>query len=258
MATPNYFFSLEKFRGLFATGNPVLTYHQLGPAPRGVRLKGLFVNARLFDRQLAELRAAGFSSGSLGECAGRLRPGRVVLTFDDGFASVLRHGLEPLARHRFHAVQFLVADLLGKSNAWDQVHGEVSSPLMDVAQIREWLAAGHEIGSHTLTHPQLTRLSPAAAREEIAASKKKLEDVFGRAIEHFCYPYGDWNPAVRDLVIAAGYRTACTTDHGVNTAAVLPFELRRITARYRSRSLRNLVAWFRERVACGGGNVAGV
>lgn len=246
------FTSLTDFRRLFATGNPVLTYHQLGPAPRGVRLKGLFVSARLFERQLAELRAGGFAPGSLAECAGPLRPGRVVLTFDDGFASVLRYGLEPLARHQFHAVQFLVGDRLGKSNAWDQVHGEVSSPLMDVAQIRDWLAAGHEIGSHTLTHPLLTKISVALAREEITASKKQLEDVFGRAITHFCYPYGDWNPAVRDLVIAAGYRTASTTDHGVNTAAVSPFELRRITARYRSRSLRNLVGWFRARVAGAG------
>ena len=111
---------------------------------------------------------------------------------------------------------------------------------MDEAQIREWLAAGHEIGSHTLTHPFLTRISPQRAREEISASKKKLEDRFGRPVRHFCYPYGDWNPAVRDLVMAAGYETACTTEFGVNTGATPPFELKRILARYQSISFKAL------------------
>jgi peptidoglycan/xylan/chitin deacetylase (PgdA/CDA1 family) len=247
MATPHYYTSLGEFRGLFATGNPVLTYHKVGPRPRGARLKGLYVSPALFARQLGELRAAGYRSGPLAESAGPAQAGRVVLTFDDGFVNVLAHALAPLRSNGFSAIQFLVADLLGKTNEWEAAAGERTEPLMDVAQVREWLAAGHAIGSHTRTHPFLTQLSRDAAREEISASKKKLEDLFGRAVEHFCYPYGDWNPAVRDLVIAAGYRTACTTNAGVNSTADSPFELKRITARYRSRSLRNLVAWVRGR-----------
>ena len=248
MATPHYYTSLGEFRGLFATGNPVLTYHKVGPRPRGARLKGLYVSPALFARQLGELRAAGYRSGALAEAAGPAQAGRVVLTFDDGFENVLGHALAPLRSNGFTAMQFLVADLLGKTNEWEAAAGERTEPLMDAAQVGEWLAAGHDIGSHTLSHPFLTRLPVSVAREEISAGKKKLEDCFGRAIEHFCYPYGDWNPAVRDLVIEAGYRTACTTNTGVNTPADSPFELKRLTARYRSRSLRNLVAWFRERL----------
>ncbi len=248
MATPHYYTSLGEFRTLFATANPVLTYHKVGPRPRGARLKGLYVSPALFARQLGELRAAGYRSGALAEAAGPAQAGRVVLTFDDGFVNVLEHALAPLRSHGFSAIQFLVADLLGKTNEWESA-GERTEPLMDAAQVREWLAAGHDIGSHTRSHPFLTQLPRDAAREEICASKKKLEDLFGRAIEHFCYPYGDWNPAVRDLVIAAGYRTACTTNNGVNTAADSPFELKRLTARYRSRSLRNLVAWVRGRLS---------
>jgi peptidoglycan/xylan/chitin deacetylase (PgdA/CDA1 family) len=151
---------------------------------------------------------------------------------------VLRHGLEPLAATRFKAIQFIVADLLGGRNEWDVAVGEAPEPMMDAAQVREWLAAGHQIGSHTLSHPWLTRLPLAQAREEITASRKKLEDTFSVAIEHFCYPYGDWNPAVRDLVAAAGYRTACTTEPGMNTAGSDPFALKRFTARYPSRNLK--------------------
>ena len=245
-AVPNYYTSLAPFRRLFETGKPCLTYHKLGPRPRGVRLRGLYVGARLFERQLVELRKAGFKSVGPGQLAGQDgNPGKhIALTFDDGYANVLRHGLEPLARHEFHAIQFLVADRLGGFNEWDAPDGEVQEALMDQAQVKEWLAAGHEIGSHTLTHPHLTRISPARAKEEIFASRKKLEDAFGVPIRHFCHPYGDWNAAVRDLVIAAGYETACTTELGVNGATTSPFELRRITARHRSISLKSLKARF--------------
>lgn len=137
MATPHYYTSLGEFRGLFAKGNPVLTYHKVGPRPRGARLKGLYVSPALFARQLAELREAGYRSGALTEAAGPAQAGRVVLTFDDGFVNVLEHGLEPLRSHGFSAIQFLVADLLGKTNEWEAAAGERTEPLMDAAQVRE-------------------------------------------------------------------------------------------------------------------------
>jgi peptidoglycan/xylan/chitin deacetylase (PgdA/CDA1 family) len=246
---PGYYSELAPFRRVFARGNPILTYHKLGPRPAGVRLKGLYVSGRLFAKQLAELHAAGYQSGSLAECAGPFRKGRVVLTFDDGYVNVLAHGLKPLQQHRFTAVQFLVANLLGRHNEWDVLEGEAPEPMMDAAQARDWLAAGHDIGSHTLTHPFLTRIPLAQAREEITASKKRLEDTFGRAIEHFCYPYGDWSPAVRDVVMAAGYKTASTTDQGVNHRGDSPLELKRFTARYPSRNLKAI--WSRLRARLG-------
>jgi len=233
---PAYYSALGPFRKLFGQGNPVLTYHKLGPRPRRARLKGLYVSEGLFTRQLEGLREAGFTAGSLEDCAGPFRGKRIALTFDDGYVNALRYGLEPLASTGFKAIQFLVADLMGKCNEWDVPLGEVPEPMMDAAQVREWLAAGHAIGSHTLTHPWLSRLSASAAREEITASRKKLEDLFGRPIHHFCYPYGDWNEPLRDLVAAAGYKTACTTDPGVNTVADSPFALKRFTARYPSRN----------------------
>jgi peptidoglycan/xylan/chitin deacetylase (PgdA/CDA1 family) len=168
-----------------------------------------------------------------------------VITFDDGYVNVLRHALEPLATTGFTAVQYLVADLLGRCNEWDVALGEAAEPMLDAGQVRQWLAAGHDIGSHTRTHPYLTRIPLAQAREEIVASKRKLEDLFHRPIEHFCYPYGDWNDAVRDLVAEAGYRTACTTQPGVNDADSSPLALKRVTARYASRRLGNLFGWWR-------------
>lgn len=250
MADPPFepYSSLNPYAALFRTGLPILMYHKLGPRPRRVRLKGLYVSGPLFGKQLRELRDAGFESISLpnpGNCAPGAR--RIVLTFDDGFQNVLDHGLAILAEHGFYATQYLVAGRLGQQNDWDLPAGEAASPLMDAVGIREWLAAGHWIGSHTLTHPWLTRISREQAREEIRASKARLEDQFGVAIEHFCYPYGDWNPAVRDLVAEAGYRTACTTEAGINTPESDRFALKRFTARYPSRNLKSIWRRLRRR-----------
>jgi peptidoglycan/xylan/chitin deacetylase (PgdA/CDA1 family) len=242
---PGYYSGLAPFRKIFFQGNPILTYHKLGPRPAGVRLKGLYMNQSFFLGQLQELQEAGYVTGSLTACAGPLLPKQIVITFDDGHVNALRYGLEPLARTKFVAIQFLVANLLGKRNEWDVPLGEAPEPIMDEDQVRDWLAAGHQIGSHTLTHPYLTQVSPSIASEEISASRRKLEDLFGRPVLHFCYPYGDCNEVVRDLVQNAGYQTACTTLPGLNTSAVSHFGLKRFTARYPSRNLKAI--WSRWR-----------
>ena len=238
-----YYHSLRPLAALFETGLPVLTYHKLGPRPGGTRLKGLYLSQRLFARQMAELREAGFVSSKLSVLSNsgsaRSVPNRrVVITFDDGLRNVLEFGVPLLKQHKFSAIQFLVAGKIGGQNDWEIADGEVPESLMNEAQVREWLAAGNEIGSHTLTHPWLTRLPQAQAREEISASRRLLEDRFGVPIEHFCYPYGDWNESIRDLVAAAGYKTACTTQPGINTPNDSPFALKRFTARYPSRNLK--------------------
>lgn len=220
-------------RRLFQRGLPILVYHSIAKPPRDCRDPHLYVEPSTFDAQLEALRTAGFSSAGLDEFpatradfpAGK----KVVITFDDGCRNVWQNALPALARHRFQGIQFLVAGLIGGHNEWDTRHGEIREPLMDAAQIQEWLAAGHEIGSHSLTHRNLTRLDEVGAREQIFASKRKLEDLFGREVRHFCYPHGRWNEMVRALVQEAGYVTACAVTFGVNLPTADPFTLRRIT-----------------------------
>jgi peptidoglycan/xylan/chitin deacetylase (PgdA/CDA1 family) len=226
---------------LFSTGVPILMYHKIAPRPRRVRLKGLYVTPATLEQQLAELREGGFVSCHPDAARQDGQPAlRVALTFDDGFRNVFQNALAPLAEGGWRALQFLVPNYIGKFNEWDLREGEAAELLMDAAEVRDWLGSGHAIGSHSLTHARLTRLTARDAREEIFASKKKLEDAFGVAVEHFCYPYGDWTETVRDLVIEAGYRTACTTQFGVNTPATPPFNLHRITVRHPTRTLRTL------------------
>jgi peptidoglycan/xylan/chitin deacetylase (PgdA/CDA1 family) len=246
---PPYYSRLEPFREALQSGGGALTYHHVGPRPAGVRLKGLYVSPKLFGRQITELRDSGFTTEPYGAFTNPPRPGKfnIAITFDDGFRDVLEHALPVLRAAKFSAIQFLVADLIGQTSQWQAASGERPGRLMDREEIKDWLAAGNQIGSHTLRHPFLTKISLAEAQEEIAASRKKLEDWFGISIEHFCYPYGDWNTRVRNAVEAAGYQTACTTVAGVNTSEVDRFALRRFTARYPSRNLKNLLDHFRRR-----------
>jgi peptidoglycan/xylan/chitin deacetylase (PgdA/CDA1 family) len=242
---PQQFYKLKPFLDLFQQGTPILMYHKIGLRPSRVRLKGLYVRPDSFKRQLDEFKAAGFHAVSPSDACSaphESRERRVVLTFDDGFRNVFDNALEPLARHGMRALQFLVVNSIGKLNEWDLRDGEAPEPLMDTAQVRDWLAAGHQIGSHSLTHARLTRLTVRDAREEIITSKKKLEDLFSIPVDHFCYPYGDFSPATRDLVLEAGYKTACTTLYGVNTPATPPLELCRITVRHPTRTLKSLTA----------------
>ena len=212
------------------------------PTPPAPASRSDQVGSRTSSAETSARKAA-----SANRKAASRRLGAVLITFDDGFRDVFENALPVMQQHRFCGIQFLVSDLIGKTNEWQQRAGDVIEPLMEEAQVRGWLATGNEIGSHTRTHPWLTRLSAAEAREEIAASKKALQDRFGVAVEHFCYPYGDWSEGVRDLVIEAGYKTACTTKSGVNTSADSAFALKRFTARYPSRNLRAL--WLRARDA---------
>ncbi len=222
---------------------PCLTYHKIAPRPPGVRIKGLYLSPRLFKKQMAELAEEGFTTPPYGQVPAVTNGGKhVALSFDDGFVNAFEIALETLAQYKFRAIQFLVADRIGQFNEWEVQLGDVREPLMDNSQVREWLAAGHQIGAHTLTHPFLTRVSIREAREEIFSGKKKLEDLFGLPVHHFSYPYGDHSPVIRELVSEAGYTTACTTDFGVNTAATHPLELRRIMARHRSISIKAIKA----------------
>ena len=189
-------------------GVPVFAYHKIAVPPPETIDPFVYVSPRKFEQQLAALSSTGFASAELSETlAGQHnRSLTAVITFDDGCCNAFQNSLEPLARHGFRAIQFLVADFLGRKNEWDIAKGDWAENLMDETQVRGWLAAGHSIGSHSSTHRNLRHLSAAEAREEIFGSKKSLEDRFGAAVRHFCYPYGSFNEAVRDLVgeVAAG------------------------------------------------------
>jgi len=237
------YWSLSSLGAKPVEGALILTYHKLGALPTGVRMKSLYVSAPYMRWQCEELQRHEFTTLSLDDYSPFDRnEKRVVWTFDDGSQTVFKHALPLLREKQMRAIVYLVAGELGGTNFWDQdQQGEVPDSLMDVAQIEEWLASGQEIGAHTLTHPDLTKISLEQAREEIFASRKKLEDTFGRPVQHFCYPYGKWSIEIRDLVEEAGYKTAVTLRPGINISGQDPLLLKRWSVVHPSRSLRAFV-----------------
>jgi len=229
----HYYYRLAHFLEKFPGGRPILVYHKIGFPRLLSSRKGFWISPKLFSRQLAELRAAGFANRELDAEGGGAG---VTITFDDGYVSAFSYALETLREHRFLATLFLVTAFLGKASFWD---GDAAL-LVGKAQVREWLQAGHSIGAHTVNHVHLTQVTEAIAREEITASRKFLEDEFGVEVKHFCYPYGDWNRRIAELVAEAGYKTASTTVYGANTGEADLFALKRIHAYVPLRSLSGL------------------
>ncbi|HVF90759.1 MAG TPA: polysaccharide deacetylase family protein, partial [Blastocatellia bacterium] len=136
------------------------------------------------------------------------------------------------------ASRFLAADRVNsalkalpddaKQEAIDLVAGQLgveppASPPEEFAPItwdeaREMDGAGVEIGSHTVTHPILTRVAGDRLSFELRQSRARLEAMLGRQVGLFCYPNGDFNSDVRAEVERAGYLAAVTTEAGLNAA----------------------------------------
>ena len=152
----------------------------------------------------------------------------ITITFDDGFLGVWTHAFPILQRLGIPATLFMVSHRIGGDNDWMHTRGFPRRPLMDLEQIREMDRAGVVVGSHSCTHPRLPELNEERLREETSASKKRLEDLLGKPVEHFAYPYGLEDPRVRDAVRSAGYGSACSIRSGFNRPDVDPFLLRRI------------------------------
>jgi peptidoglycan/xylan/chitin deacetylase (PgdA/CDA1 family) len=98
--------------------------------------------------------------------------------------------------------------------------------------IRRMVSSGVEVGAHTRTHPILSQVtSTAELRDEIAGSKRRIEEVLGMPVRHFCYPNGlrrDISPEAAEAVREAGYETAVTTEAGMNLRHAGLLRLRRI------------------------------
>jgi peptidoglycan/xylan/chitin deacetylase (PgdA/CDA1 family) len=215
----------------------ILMYHQIGRYPRPDGHRALFCHIDRFKAQLRYLKWAGFDVLSMDQARASLFEGRplkrhaVVITVDDGYEDFAEHAWPALQAHGYPAMVYLVHDLIGRHSAW-QTYRPEPARLMDAATVRRLHQQGCHFGSHTLTHPRLSRVSPAQQRAEIVDSKRGLEDLLGAAVPDFCYPYGDYSERARDLVQEAGYTSATTCIRGAANLSDNPFELTRKAISY--------------------------
>jgi peptidoglycan/xylan/chitin deacetylase (PgdA/CDA1 family) len=111
-------------------------------------------------------------------------------------------------------------------NAWDG--------FMNVEQMKDLVARGHEIGSHSHSHALLPQCTDTELVAEISGSRQKLEAALDAPVTTFCYPNGSTDPRTVETVRQAGYRAAVTTRWGSNSRGHDPFQLHRfdMNARY--------------------------
>jgi peptidoglycan/xylan/chitin deacetylase (PgdA/CDA1 family) len=179
--------------------------------------RGVSVQVSEFAQYIQFLQRNGYDAISCSDLleirdATRPTPKKpVVLTFDDGYDSVYENAYPLLSKLNWRCTIFLVCNLVGKQAMWE---GAPPGGLLGWERIHELQSYGIEFGSHTLSHPSLTKIDMGAARSEIVDSKAFLEDRLGREVASFAYPYGHHSPALRDIVAEAGYKLAVTTQHG--------------------------------------------
>lgn len=202
---------------------PILCYHNVAEAPEDARFKLLYVNPERFERQLWTLRRLGLRGVSTSEGVARLRNdtarGCVVFTFDDGYADALATAAPLMRRYGVSATCYVVSGAIGTYNRWDAEYVGERKLLMSREQLDQWLAAGMEVGSHSLSHPRLNELPQDVAQYEIAESRAALRKMLGVPIEHFAYPFGAFTAGVVESVRRAGYSSAMTVLPGVARAS---------------------------------------
>jgi peptidoglycan/xylan/chitin deacetylase (PgdA/CDA1 family) len=198
---------------------PILEYHAIQPPVSGSAYPQLFVPQADFVEQMKWLDDHGYEGVTLDQVenawykGGELPPKPVVLSFDDGYLSQYVAAFPALQHFHWPGVLNLV------TKGADLPDGDVKK-MLDANP-------GWELASHTVHHLDLTTLDSSQLHEEVANSRKILQDRFGVPVNNFCYPSGQYDNTVIAAVKAAGYRGATSEVPGLATSAH-PYVLNRI------------------------------
>jgi len=200
---------------------PILMYHAVAEPPAGAPYPALYVPPADFAAEMRWLARHGYRAVTLDQVyaswrhGAALPPHPIVVTFDDGYRSIFTSAFPVLRRRGWAAV--LNLEVENESKPWG----------LSPRRVRALVAAGWELASHTLTHPDLTTLSPDALRREVAGSRERLRRQFGTPVNFFCYPAGRYDERVVTAVRRAGYHGATTVRSGLGRPSE-PYVLARI------------------------------
>jgi len=188
--------------------HPVLAYHKVTDEFEWGITR---VKPESFEQQVEYLKEEGFSNIDLEELlSGKEKKDKqIAFTFDDGYESVYQNAFPVLKRYGFSATIFLITGYTGKENSWEAGFGRKFRHL-SWEQILEMKESGFQFGSHTVNHPDLTRLNRKSLEYELKKSKEIIEDRLNQEIKFLSYPFGRHNQLVRTEVKNAGYKASFT------------------------------------------------
>ena len=144
----------------------------------------------------------------------------ISLTFDDGFENFFTNAIPLLEQFNIKASVFIVAGSIDSYSSWD-----IYKPQKQLSkeQILSISNAGHEIGSHTLSHPDLVLLSDKEITRELSESKNILEDITGVPVKSLSFPFGSWSMRVWDIAKECGYEAAVAyRKHSLAKPPIIP------------------------------------
>ena len=209
------------------TPEVILCYHSVGlrAAPEVVAVDMLRRHLDLLQNNYHVVRVAELVA-SIGDPANPLRP-RVAVTFDDGYKGVLHHALPLLLERGLHAAAYVLPGLWGGTASWPSGAPFAHRALWNVEDAQAWVGAGMSLGSHGLSHVDLSSAPLPVIKEEVAGSKRLLEEICGE-VDGFCYPWGRASVGAMLEVEAAGYRYGLAAGYSRHHARENLFALGRI------------------------------
>jgi peptidoglycan/xylan/chitin deacetylase (PgdA/CDA1 family) len=214
--------STEKVNGAHEDPVPILMYHVTKAPPAGTPYPDLWVSPADFKGQMQWLADNGYTGIAMGQLfkywdeGFKLPPKPVVLTFDDGYPSHAKTARPVLAKHHWPGVLFLEYNNVGNPESG-----------LTASMVNKLKDSGWEIDAHSVSHPDLTTLSPSELKTETDGARKLIAKKFGVPVDFFCYPAGKYDETVIQAVDDAGYKGATTELPGAATPNK-PFELARI------------------------------
>ncbi len=162
----------------------ILTYHSLDDSGSVIS-----ISPAVFRQQMEFLAASEIAVVPLERVT--KSPGAVAITFDDGFQNLAPHAIPVLESLGLPATIFVVGQYCGRRNNWpgQPRNGVPDLPLLsweDLSMLPDVIS----LGAHTMTHPDLSRLSSGQCRREIHESKQLIEQRLGKPARSLAYPYG--------------------------------------------------------------------
>ena len=176
---------------------PVLLYHHISDEPK---FRNYAVSIKDFSDQMSALKARGYETVTISSLVNAIKFGAplperpVVITFDDGTLDVYQNAYPVMQALGFVGTFYLVGNYID------------SPDYVSTEQVKNLLEAGWEIGSHSMTHADLSKTMDL--NRELYGSKEYLEKAFNVPINTIAYPFGMVNPQVFEKTIDYGYSGA--------------------------------------------------